>query len=191
MLYFPTVINMKLKKLSLTALLAATCYVSFTFFQIKVPTMTGYTSFHLGNVTCVLSGLLVGPLCGGLAGAIGMGIGDLLDPVYIITAPKTIILKFIMGFLAGIISHKLFNLKEKTGKQLVFYTVITIGVTMLANIILEPLFSYFYYGILLGDSNKAASYLTVAKWITTTTNAVLSIICATPLYIALKKLVIE
>ena len=52
-------------------------------------------------------------------------------------------------------------------------------------------FSYFYYGILLGDSNKAASYLTVAKWITTTTNAVLSIICATPLYIALKKLVIE
>ena len=72
-----------------------------------------------------------------------------------------------------------------------FYTVITIGVTMLANIILEPLFSYFYYGILLGDSNKAASYLTVAKWITTTTNGVLSIICATPLYIALKKLVIE
>lgn len=180
---------MKLRKLTLTALLAAACYVSFTFLQIKVPTPAGYTSFHLGNVFCVLAGLIVGPVCGGIAGAIGMGIGDLLDPVYIITAPKTIILKFVMGFLAGVIGQKVFNLKEKSGKQLVIYTIITISVTMLANIVLEPTFSYLYYKVLLNNAQKAASYLTVAKWITTTTNAVLTIICATPIYIALKKVI--
>ncbi|MGN1398917.1 MAG: ECF transporter S component [Erysipelotrichaceae bacterium] len=182
---------MKLRKLTLTALLTAACYIGFSFFQIKIPTVAGYTSFHLGNVICVLAGLLVGPVCGGIAGAIGMGIGDLLDPVYLITAPKTLILKFIMGFLAGYISHNIFNLKQKQGKELVIYTIITICVTMLVNIILEPTFSYVYYQFLLNNSQKAAGYLSIAKWITTTTNAVLSIICATPLYIALKGLTVE
>ena len=79
-------------KLSITALMAALCYVAFTFLQIKIPTPVGYTSFHLGNTFCVLGALLLGGLPGGIAGAIGMGIGDILDPVYITVAPKTIIL---------------------------------------------------------------------------------------------------
>ncbi len=179
--------NEKLKKLTLTALLVAACYVSFTFLQVKIPTPAGYTSFHLGNVFCVLAGLLIDPICGGIAGAIGMGIGDLLDPAYILTAPKTIILKFMMGFIAGTVGQKLFHLKEKEGKQLFAYTLIAISVAMLCNIIGEPLFSYLYYKLLLNNADKAASYLTVAKWITTTVNAILTIVIATPLYVYLKK----
>lgn len=177
----------KLKKLTLTALLAAACYISFTFLQIKIPTAAGYTSFHLGNVFCVLAGLLIDPICGGIAGAIGMGIGDLLDPVYILTAPKTIILKFLMGFIAGTIGQKLFHLNKKEGKQLFIYTLIAVSIAMLANIIGEPLFSYVYYKLILNNADKAASYLTVAKWITTSTNAILTIAIATPLYVIMKK----
>ncbi len=179
--------NERLRKLTLTALLAAACYVSFTFLQVKIYTPAGYTSFHLGNVFCVLAGLLIDPVCGGIAGAIGMGIGDLLDPVYILTAPKTIILKFLMGFIAGTVGQKLFHLQEKTGKQLFIYSLIAISVAMLGNIIGEPLFSYVYYKLILNNADKAVSYLTVAKWITTTTNALLTIIIATPLYTVLQK----
>ena len=57
--------------------MAALAYVSFTFLQIKIPTPGGTTSFHLGNTFCVLAALLLGGLPGGIAGAIGMGIGDL------------------------------------------------------------------------------------------------------------------
>lgn len=77
-------------KLTLTALMAALSYVVFTFLQIKVTLPGGdATSFHLGNAVCVLGALLLGGVYGGIGGAIGMTIGDLLDPVYIVYAPKT------------------------------------------------------------------------------------------------------
>ena len=83
----------KILKIVMIGLMAGLCYISFMFFQIKIPTPGGFTSFHLGNTFCVLAALLLGGLEGGLAGAIGMGIADLLDPTYAIVAPKTIILK--------------------------------------------------------------------------------------------------
>ena len=65
-----------------TALLAALCYVSFTFLQIKIPVPGGdATSLHIGNAFCVLAALLLGGGYGGLAGAVGMTIADLMDPV--------------------------------------------------------------------------------------------------------------
>ena len=175
------------KKLTLTALLTALCYVAFTFIQIKIPTPAGYTSFHLGNVFCVLAALLIDGPTGGLAGALGMAIGDMLDPVYIVTTPKTIILKYIMGYVAGYFAHNVFHIKEKSGKDLTKYAVISIAIAMVVNIIMEPLFSYFYYGLILNNATKAASYLTVAKYVTTAVNGVLTIIVASSLYVVLAK----
>ena len=87
--------NNTVVKLAETALLAALCYVSFTFLQIKIPVPGGdATSIHIGNAFCVLAALLLGGVYGGLAGAIGMGIADIMDPVYITGAPKTFVLKF-------------------------------------------------------------------------------------------------
>ena len=57
---------------------------------IDAVSYTHLTSIHLGNAVCVLGALIMGGLYGGLGGAIGMTIGDLLDPVYIIYAPKTL-----------------------------------------------------------------------------------------------------
>ena len=78
-------------KLAETAILAALCYVSFTFLQIKIPVPGGdATSLHIGNAFCVLAALLLGGVYGGMAGAVGMTIADLMDPVYITGAPKTL-----------------------------------------------------------------------------------------------------
>ena len=45
--------NNTVVKLAETALLAALCYVSFTFLQIKIPVPGGdATSIHIGNAFC-------------------------------------------------------------------------------------------------------------------------------------------
>ncbi len=172
-------------KLTVSALMTALCYVAFTFLQIKIPTPVGFTSFHLGNTFCVLAALLLGGVPGGLAGAIGMGIGDLLDPVYITVAPKTIILKFGIGVVTGLLAHKVFHVQKEEGKNLYQKVVLSCTGGMVFNLIGETLLSYLYYLILLGNAEKAASYLAAAKFVTTAVNGVLAIIIASALYIAI------
>lgn len=176
--------NKKVFKLVITALMAALCYVVFTLIQIKIPTPAGYTSFHLGNVFCVLAALLIDGVSGGLAGAIGMGIADLMDPAYVVTAPKTIILKFLIGFITGTLAHKIFKINEKENNKK--EVILSISGGMLFNVIAEPIFSYIYYSLILGNTDKALSYLTITKWITTSTNAILTIIIASLLYFPLR-----
>ena len=62
------------QNLALTALMAALCYIGFTFFKINIPVGEGSTAIHFGNTFCVLAALMLGGVQGGLAGAIGMGI---------------------------------------------------------------------------------------------------------------------
>ena len=113
--------NEKLLKMVMTAFLAALSYVVFTFLQIKVTLPGGdATSFHLGNAVCVLGALLLGSVWGGLGGAIGMTIGDLLDPVYIVYAPKTFILKFCIGLITGLVAHKIGKITQTNNKKVIF-----------------------------------------------------------------------
>ncbi|NMA06377.1 MAG: ECF transporter S component, partial [Ruminococcaceae bacterium] len=60
--------------------MAALTFVFTMFFRIDIPTPLGKTMLHLGNVMCLLSGLLFGPVRGGLAGGIGSMMYDLFDP---------------------------------------------------------------------------------------------------------------
>ena len=77
-----------MQKVVMTGMFAALSYVVFTFLQIKIPLPGGdATSIHLGNAVCVLGALILGGVWGGFGGAVGMSIGDLLDPVYVVYAP--------------------------------------------------------------------------------------------------------
>ena len=105
--------NETMIKLAQTALVAALCYVTFTFLQIKIPMPGGdATSLHLGNAVCVLGALLLGGWYGGLAGAIGMSIADIMDPVYITVAPKTFVLKLCIGLIVGLVAHRIARINE-------------------------------------------------------------------------------
>lgn len=179
--------NNKILKIAAIGIFASLAYIAFTFLQIKIPTPGGTTSFHLGNTFVLLAALLIGGLPGGLAGAIGMGIGDLLDPIYVTYAPKTIILKLCIGLVTGFLAHKIFKISEKEGKSLQLSVILATCGGMLFNIIGEPLFGYFYNAIILGVPDKAAK--TLAKWngITTSTNAILSIVIASIIYLAIYK----
>ena len=113
--------NKKLIKLTQTALVAALCYVAFTFLQIKIPMPGGdATSLHIGNAVCVLGALLLGGWYGGLAGAIGMTIADIMDPVSITVAPKTFVLKLCIGLIVGLVAHRIAKISESKDKKYIF-----------------------------------------------------------------------
>ena len=117
--------NQTAQKIALTGLMAALSYVVFTFLQIKIQLPGGdATSIHLGNAVCVLGALLLGGFYGGLGGALGMTIGDLFDPQYIIYAPKTFILKLCIGLITGLIAHRLFHVSRETDKKRVLLITI-------------------------------------------------------------------
>lgn len=172
-------------RIVLIGLMAALSYIAFTFLQIKIPTPGGFTSFHLGNTFVVLTSLLLGGLSGGISGAIGMGIGDLMDPTYVIVAPKTIILKLCIGLITGFVAHRYFHIQHLVGKRLTMAVILSSCAGMLFNVIGEPLFSYFYTAYLLGAPADAAKTLAAWNGITTSVNALLAVIIASILYLSI------
>ncbi len=181
-------------KLAQTALLAALCFVSFTFFQIKIPMPGGgdATSLHIGNAFCVLAALLLGGGYGGLAGALGMTIADILDPVYIVGAPKTFVLKFCIGLIVGLVAHRIAKINESTDKKYIFRWSMIASVAGLGfNVVADPLVGYFYKQYILGQPQEMAEVL--AKWSTATTfvNAVVSTILVAVLYNVLRPILLK
>lgn len=57
--------DIDIKKLAMAGLMAALCYIGFAFFKIDITVGTERTSFHFGNVFCVLAALLIGGYWGG------------------------------------------------------------------------------------------------------------------------------
>ena len=180
--------NSTFMKIAQTALFAALCYVIFTYLQIKIPMPGGdATSIHLGNAFCVLAALLLGGWYGGLAGAIGMGIADVMDPIYITGAPKTFILKLCIGLITGLVAHKIAKINESTDKKYIFKWSLLASVAGLAfNVIADPIVGYFYKQYILGQPQQMAEVL--AKWSAAATfvNAVLSTIVVVIIYNALR-----
>ena len=180
--------NSKIVKLMQTGLLAALCFVSFTFLQIKIPVPGGdATSLHVGNAFCVLAALLLGGWYGGFAGAIGMTISDVLDPVYILGAPKTFVLKLCIGLITGLIAHKYAKIGESNDKKYIFKWSIIAAICGLAfNVIFDPIVGYFYNQYILGQPQQMAAVLAKLNAVTTFINAVVSVMLVGFIYNAIR-----
>lgn len=175
-----------IKRLAMAGLMAALCYIGFAVFKIDIPVGPGKTAFHFGNVFCVLAALLLGGFWGGLAGAIGMTIGD-LTTAYVTSAPKTFLLKLCIGLIVGLVAHSLFKLSRTHSKKYIT------GVTILAcvcgmgfNMIVDPLVGYFYKMYLLGIPQELSATLAKMATVTTAVNAVVAVITASIFYLALR-----
>lgn len=177
--------NEKIQKTVFTGVFAALSYVVFTFLQFKIMLPGGdATSIHLGNAVCVLGALILGGPLGGLGGAIGMTIGDLLDPVYIVYAPKTFFLKLCIGLITGLIAHRFGHITQLTDKKKIarWVTLAALG-GLLFNTIFDPLIGYLYKLFILG---RPAAELTLAWNVASTSiNTVLSAIVSVAVYMAL------
>lgn len=174
------------RKLAQAGLLAALCYIGFSFFKIDIPVGTEKTAFHFGNVFCVLAALLLGGYWGGLAGAIGMTIGDLTTS-YVTSAPKTFLLKLCIGLIVGLIAHKLCKLsRSHSPKYVTGVTILASACGMCFNIVADPLVGYFYKTYLLGVPQDIAKTLAKMSALTTFVNAIVAVAAATIFYLALR-----
>lgn len=174
------------KKLAIAGLMAALCYIGFAFFKIDIPVGTEKTAFHFGNVFCVLAALLIGGYWGGLAGAVGMTIGD-LTTAYVTSAPKTFLLKLCIGLIVGFFAHKVFRIsKTHSAKYITTTTILSCVLGMAFNVVADPVVGYFYKQYLLGVPQDLAAALAKMSAITTFVNAVVCVIAASIFYLALR-----
>ena len=180
--------NEKVYKVVITGLMAALCYVAFTFLKIPIPTFGGdMVALHIGNAFCVLAALLLGGGYGGLAGSLGMTIADLLDPAYVTSAPKTFFLKLCIGLIAGFIAHKIAHITENHHNQYVFKWSLIASIAALGfNVVMDPIVGYFYKNYVLGVESSAAKIMSTWAAGVTFINAVAGTIVVVVVYMAVR-----
>ena len=179
------------QKIAMTGLMAALSYVVFTFLQIKIPLPGGdATSIHLGNAVCVLGALLLGGFWGGLGGAVGMTIGDLLDPVYVVYVPKTFLLKLCIGLITGLIAHRIGRVSLETDhKKVVLTAAFAAAGGLLFNVIFDPLVGYFYKLAILGmpAAERILAWIVASTFINAVTSTIVAVLVYNAVRPALKK----
>lgn len=174
-----------LKKLAFAAVFAALTYVVFTFLSIPVPTPGGKVTVTLGNAFVVLGALLLGSVYGGLGGAIGLTIADLIDPVYIVEAPVTFLVKFLLGVIVGLIAHRMGHITtEQDPKKITKWVVIASAAGLLFNTFADPGLRYIYKLLILGRPAAEVSF--AINFAVTAINAVATLIVTVILYMALR-----
>ena len=134
----------------------------------------------------VLGALLLGGGWGGLAGALGLTLADLTSG-YVTSAPKTFLLKFMIGLIAGTVAGH-FRLKEKSDrKEITLITAFSAICGLGFNVVADPIVGYFYRNYLLGIPQEAAKI--IATWVAgaTAINAVACVFVSVILYQALYK----
>ena len=177
--------NSKTYQLALAALFAALSYAVFTFLQIKIPVGADMTSIHLGNAVVVLGAFIIGGPLGGIAGAIGMSIGDLLDPVYAPLVPKTLFCKLLIGLITGFVAHRIGGItKTDDPKHILRWTIIAAACGLIFNMFADPIIGYWYKILILG--RPAADLSLKINFVATTINAVVSLVVSVAVYAALR-----
>ena len=170
------------KKIVLTALMAALTIVGSAI-RITIPVnIAGTTSFHLGNIMCALSGILLGPWLGGLAAGLGSFLYDMTNPLYIDTAWMTFLMKGAYGLIPGLVM-----LLWKGNWGYIKSAIASAGGAV-AYAAMYLFKSYYYSGIIKhGLTHEAAMIDMIAKVPATVFNAVVAIIFAPILAVAIRK----
>jgi uncharacterized membrane protein len=86
--------------LIMTAMLVALVFLSTFFLNIKLPISVNGGLVHLGTAMLFIASILFGPKKGALAGAIGMGLFDIMGG-WLLWAPITIVARGLQGFIVG------------------------------------------------------------------------------------------
>ncbi|MCI6083115.1 ECF transporter S component [Gemmiger sp.] len=175
------------KKIAIIGVMAALSLVAYDFFRIPNVFGTG-SSFHLGNTFTALTAMLLDGVSGGLAGAIGLSLADVMagDPGYAIT---TFILKFIIGLVCGFFAHRVFKLNQIDPANKGRYLAAVIGSAfsgLLVNVFTDPFLGYFRNRYIFGQEASLASVVAKISSGVTLVNSLLSTVCAVVLYLALR-----
>ncbi len=178
--------NENVRKITYAGLMAALCYVGYAVF----PAINASgTKVHIGNAFVVLGALLLGGLYGGLAGAVGLSLADILSG-YAASAPRTFICKLVIGLVVGLVAHKLSHIGGDHPKSYILRRSALAAIAGLGfNCVFEPSLKYVWYTFLTPNAEKAASAISALVAVTTYAtiiNAVINSVLAVVLYNALR-----
>ena len=91
------------RRIAMAGLMAALTAVG-SGIRVAIPvSIGGNTAFHLGNIFCALSGILLGPWLGGTAAGLGSFLFDLSNPLYAAEAWITFLMKGAYGLAVGLV----------------------------------------------------------------------------------------
>ena len=170
------------KRIVLAALMAALTIVGFAI-RITMPIdIAGTTSFHLGNIMCALSGILLGPWLGGLAAGLGSFLYDMTNPMYVSEAWITFLMKGAYGLFPGLV---MLLWKNKWGVVKAGIAAASGALAYAAGYLFK---TYYWSGILKHGLAPDAAMLTVYSKIPATVfNAAVAVIFAPILAVAIRK----
>ena len=160
------------RQLVITAMSIALVLVATLFINIKLPIASSGGLVHMGTAMLFLIAILFGPRTALIAGAIGMGLFDLISG-WTLWAPFTIVARGLQGYIVGRIA---WSSRYKGDNP---------GLNIFAMIVSAPVMLAVYYvceGILY--SNWVAPAASIPGNIT---QNVVGILVAIPVGIALKK----
>jgi uncharacterized membrane protein len=114
---------------------ALTCVITL-FIDIPIPATKGF--LNIGDAAVMLTGLLFGPVVGGIAGGVGSSLADIIlgYPIY---APATLIIKGLEGLLVGLIADP-----KKIHERISYRDVIAVATGGLLMV-----FGYLFYETIL------------------------------------------
>ena len=169
------------KQMVLTGVMAAVVFAT-NYIRIMIPTPIDNTAIHVANVTCLLSAFLLGPVYGGLSAGIGSAIYDLTNPLYLASAPFTLVFKFLMAFVCGKIAHS----NGKGAKNLkwniiggvsgaICYVILYLSKNFISNVFFKQV------------QWQTALIDLVPKAVLSTINGVIAVVVAVPLAAAMSK----
>jgi len=107
--------------LMITAMLIALVFVA-TFINIRLPIAANGGLVHLGTAMLFIAAILFGPKKGAIAGAVGMGLFDILGG-WLLWAPITIVSRLLQGLIVGKIAY----MNGRNGESVFLNIVATIA----------------------------------------------------------------
>lgn len=122
--------------LSIIGIFSALICILTMIISIPIPATQGF--INIGDAGVMITGLLFGPIIGGIAGGVGSSLADIFLG-YTIYAPATLIIKGLEGFIVGIIANPKKQNSRINHKDII--SVITGGLIMT--------YGYFLYEIFL------------------------------------------
>ncbi|MCR4729223.1 MAG: ECF transporter S component [Lachnospiraceae bacterium] len=182
-----------LKKTAYAGVMAALCYVGYAVIPpIPIPGLfdiTTGTKIHVGNAFVVLGSLFLGNPYGGLAGAIGLSLADILLG-YSASAPRTFITKLVIGLIVALVAHKIATLsRSHKHTYIVKWAIISSVAGLGFNCIFEPFLKYIWFTLITPNADKAQSAIKALVGVTIATsfvNAIINTIVAVVIYLALR-----
>ena len=172
-----------ISRLCVTAVMAA-LVAAGSWLQIQIPSILGTSRFHLGNVMCALSGLLLGPWWGALGSGLGSALYDLLlDPTRFAEFPITFVTKGVYGLVAGAVFFRLFR-----GRSNYVSEAVASAAAAVSYIVVYLAKSFFYNGLLVKGLTAQAAWLGVLEKIPSSLfNGIVAVIFAPVLGVAIRR----